>query len=155
MAIVRRTTRMPVFTSPWRELDDLFTNRLNRLVDEGWSGISQAPAGDWVPAVNVDETKDELLLTAELPGMSEENVEIELENNILTIKGEKMEETREDEARSHLYERRYGSFFRSFTLPRTVHAEGIEATFRNGVLRVHMPKVPEAKGRKISVKTES
>ena len=117
MAIVRHTARMPVFTSPWRELDDLFTNRLSRLVDEGWSGITQSPAGDWIPAVNVDETKDELVLTAELPGLSEEDVEIELENNILTIKGEKMEENREDEARSHLYERRYGSFLRSFTLP--------------------------------------
>jgi HSP20 family protein len=155
MAIVRHTTRMPVFTSPWRELDDLFTNRLSRLVDEGWSGITQPPAGDWIPAVNVDETKDELVLTAELPGLSEEDVEIELENNILTIKGEKMEETREDEARVHLFERRYGSFLRSFTLPRTVNAEGIEARFRDGVLVINMPKVAEAKGRKIAVKRET
>ena len=145
MAIVRRTTRMPVFTSPWRELDDLFTNRLNRLVDEGWSGISQAPAGDWVPAVNVDETKDELLLTAELPGMSEENVEIELENNILTIKGEKMEETREDEARSHLYERRYGSFSRAFTLPDSVDEEKVNAKFEKGVLKIVLPKTKTVK----------
>lgn len=155
MAIVRHTNRMPMFTTPWRELDDLLTNRLGRLADEGWSGINQSPTGDWVPSVNVDESKDELVLTAELPGMTEADVEIELENNILTIKGEKLQETRKDESRVHLFERRYGAFLRSFTLPRTVNAEGIEATFRNGVLTVHMPKVAGAKGRKISVKSES
>ena len=154
MAIVRSSGRVPVFTTPWRELDDLLTNRLSRLADEGWAGMGQTPGGDWVPSVNVDESKDELVLSAELPGMTEADVEIELENNILTIKGEKLQETREDESRVHLFERRYGAFLRSFTLPRTVNADAIEATFRNGVLTVHMPKVAEAKGRKISVKTE-
>lgn len=153
MAITRYSARMPVFTSSWRELDDLLSNRLGRMMEEGWTN---APTGDWIPAVNVEESKDELVLTAELPGLGPDDVDIELENNILTIKGEKLEETREEkeDTRCHVYERRYGSFLRSFTLPRTVQGDQIDATFRNGILTVHMPKVPEAKGRKISVKSE-
>jgi HSP20 family protein len=154
MAITRYRMRAPIFTSPWREVDDLLTNRLGRMVEEGWTGFASTPSGDWIPAMDVNETKDELILTAELPGLNQENVEIELENNILTISGHKEEEIREETERSHLYERRYGSFQRSFTLPRTVKGDSIEATFKNGVLTVHMPKVPEAKGRKILVKAE-
>ncbi len=153
MTKTRYAVRTPAFTSPWRELDDMFSNRLGRILDDAWSNTT---AGDWIPAVNVQETGTELTLTAELPGMSEEDVELELENNVLTIRGEKVAETtdEDEEARSHVFERRYGSFTRSFSLPRTVQSDGIEATFRNGVLTVHMPKVPEAKGRKIAVKTE-
>ena len=122
MAIIRHTTRMPVFTAPWRELDDLLTSRLGRFTDDSWTGISQAPGGDWAPAVNVDESKDELVLTAELPGLTEENVEIELEDNILTIRGEKLEESREDDSRVHLFERRYGAFLRSTDRPAPARA---------------------------------
>ena len=103
--------------------------------------------------MNVEESKDELILTAELPGMSENDISIEMENNVLTISGEKLEQRTEgdEERRYHLWERRYGTFQRSFTLPRTVKADEIRATYDNGVLRVHLPKVAEAKGRKIAV----
>jgi HSP20 family protein len=107
----------------------------------------------WAPHVDVIETDEELTLTAELPGLSENDVMINLENSVLSISGEKTAIRNEDETeqRSHVWERRYGSFNRSFTLPRTVSTEDIRALFENGVLTIHMPKVPEAKGRTIEI----
>ena len=154
MAITRYTVRNPV-PSPWRELEEV-TNRLARFFDE--SPLSTGTnGGTWIPAVNVAETNEELILTAELPGMKEDQISLELENNVLTISGEKAEERTEgeEERRYHLWERRYGSFQRSFTLPRTVKADEIRAVFENGVLEVHLPKVPEAKGRKIAIEAPS
>lgn len=143
MAIARYSSR-----NPWRELDHL-TNRLGRMFDSDLPTPSSG--GDWLPAVDVEETPDELLLTAELPGLNRDNVEIELENNILTVRGERSETRTGEERRYHLWERRYGSFQRSFTLPRTVSAENISAEFEDGLLRVHMPKAAEAKGRRIEI----
>jgi len=150
MAITRYALRNPSL-SPWRDLEEV-SNRLARFFEDtplatGTNG------GTWMPSVNVEETKDELVLTAELPGLTEENVSIELENNVLSISGEKTEERTEgdEERRYHLWERRYGSFQRSFTLPRTVKAEDIRARFDKGVLRITLPKLPEAKGRKIQI----
>jgi HSP20 family protein len=87
--------------------------------------------------------------------MSIEDVEIEIENNVLSLRGEK-KETREekDDRRYHLWERCYGSFERSFTLPRTVKTDEISAQFKDGILHIQMPKAPEAKSRKISIKSE-
>jgi HSP20 family protein len=138
------------YRNPWRELDTL-TNRLGEMFGD----TPNAPDGTWVPAVNVEETANELRLTAELPGLNSDDIELELENNVLTLRGEK-DDTREtgDEARRyHVWERRYGSFQRSFTLPRTVKAEEIEAEFVDGVLHVRLPKVPEAKSRRIAVRS--
>ena len=143
MAIMRYTNR-----NPWRELDQL-TNRLGRMFDSDWP--TPATGGEWVPAVDVEETADELVLTAELPGLTRDDVELELENNILTIRGERTEQRSSEERRYHVWERRFGSFQRSFTLPRTVSAEGILAEFEGGLLRVHLPKAPEAKGRRIEI----
>lgn len=151
MAITRYTgRRLSPFFSPWNELESL-SGRLNRLFDEGLSEGSDGST--WAPAVNVEESGDELLLTAELPGMNRNDIEIELENNVLTIRGEKREEREEgsEERRYHVWERRYGAFQRSFTLPRTVQADDITAEFADGVLHVRMPKSEEAKGRKIQI----
>lgn len=142
--------RRPAYPT-WTEFDDM-TNRLSRLFDDSF--FASAPrASRWMPPVAVSETKDELLLTAELPGMNEDDIGIELENNVLTISGEKTEIREEDdeERKYHVYERSFGSFSRSFTLPRTVDGANIVATFENGVLTVKLPKMPEAKGRKISI----
>ena len=148
MAITHYTLRRPT-VSAWRDLENV-SNRLARVFDDVSTGNGRS---GWNPSMNVEETKDELLLTAELPGLAEENISIELEDNVLSISGEKTEERTEgdEERRYHLWERRYGSFKRTFTLPRTVSGEGIRADFENGVLRVHMPKAPEAKGRKIEI----
>jgi len=150
MAITRYTWRNPGL-SPWRDLEEV-SSRLARLFDE--SPLSTGTnGGTWIPAVNVEETKDELILLAELPGMTEDNINIEMENSVLTISGEKSEERTEgdEERRYHLWERRYGQFQRSFTLPRTVKGDDIHASFDKGVLRIRMPKVAEAKTRKIAI----
>jgi HSP20 family protein len=150
MAITRYTLRNPSL-SPWRELEEV-SNRLARMFDDS-PVATGSNGGNWIPRVNVEETKDELVLSAELPGMKEEDVSIELENNVLTISGEKSEERTEgdEERRYHVWERRYGAFQRSFTLPRTVRAETIRASFDGGILTIHMPKSEEAKTRKIAI----
>lgn len=153
MAVTRYTRRSP-FLSPWQELEDM-TDRLNRMFAPATSGEA-SPRQFWSPSVNVEESKDELLLTAELPGMSIDDVSIEVENNVLTLSGEKREEREEEEGHKyHLWERCYGSFERQFTLPRTVKTEEISAQFKDGILHVQMPKAPEAKSRKIAIKAES
>ncbi len=154
MSITRYSVRNPSF-SPLRDLEEV-SNRLARMFDEG--GVSGGDrTGSWFPPVNVEETADGLRLTAELPGISREDVSIDLENNVLSISGSKQEERTEgdEERRYHVWERRYGSFQRGFTLPRTVQADGIRATFENGVLEINLPKAAEAKGRKISIEDRS
>ena len=148
MALVRYTPRS-TFAS-WPELD-LFSNRLSRVFGNAWDEPDLA--GNWIPAVNVEESADELLLTAELPGMPEEDVNVNIENNILTIRGEKREahEETDDGGRYHVSERRYGSFHRRFTLPWSVDAEAIRADFEDGLLTVRLPKAPEAKSRAIEI----
>jgi HSP20 family protein len=154
MAIIRYRPR-PFFTStlhPFRELDEL-TNRLRGMFEDE---TTSSRWDEFTPAVNVEETPEKLILTAELPGLTESDVEIELENNVLSISGQKVQEREEKEGhRFHLWERRTGSFQRSFTLPGTVRPEEISAEFRNGILEIHMPKMEEAKGRKIEIKTNA
>ncbi|MEX2532043.1 MAG: Hsp20/alpha crystallin family protein [Gemmatimonadota bacterium] len=151
MAIMRRSRAWP---GGWQELEEM-TNRLNRVFDD-LPAVDGGERSTWLPPVNIEETKEELVLTVELPGMGQEDVEIGLENNLLTIRGEKQHEREEgEERRYHLWERRWGSFQRSFTLPRTVSGDDIEATFEDGVLSIHMPKAPEAKGRKIEIRSSS
>lgn len=149
MAIIKYPFRTPAY-APWRELDEM-SNRLARLFDE--MTFRRGNGGMWTPPVTVAETSDELIFTAELPGLSEENVTIELENDVLTISGEKTEERTEgeEERNYHLWERVYGSFRRSFTLPRAVAADQATARFDKGVLEIRLPKAPEAKGRKIQI----
>jgi HSP20 family protein len=101
--------------------------------------------------VDVFENKDNLVLEAELPGMKREDFELSFENNVLTLKGERKFEKKEEGGNYHRIERGYGSFARSFTLPQTVTAEGANAEFENGVLRVSLPKREETKARKIEV----
>jgi len=149
MAIVKYPFRNAAY-SPWRELDEV-SNRLARLFDD--SSLRRNEGTLWSPPVSVSETADELIFTAELPGLTEDQVSIDLENDVLTISGEKVEERTEgEEERSyHLWERSYGSFRRSFSLPRAVTGEGAKAHFDKGVLEIRLPKAPEAKGRKIEI----
>ena len=135
--------------APWGAFDPIAWP-FGRLVGE--SGLFDSIACR-VPAANVEETADELILTADLPGYSQEAIQIALENGVLTIRGERGE--RAGERCYHLHERRTGSFERSFTVPRTVSAEAVSATFENGVLRVQMPKAAESKGRRIEIRRPS
>jgi HSP20 family protein len=141
MAITR------TYAYPWRELDQM-TNRLSRMFDGNGTAMAN---GAWTPAVSVEETENELLLTAELPGVMLESVDIQLENSVLTIRGTKEQEQEDQSRRFHVWERSWGSFERSFTLPRTVKGEDITAHFENGLLRVRMPKAPEARSRRIEI----
>ena len=136
----------------WDPFDELTTlrNRMDRL----WTRMSteQEPAlATWAPTSDIMETKDEILIKAELPGIDEKEVDVEIENGMLTIKGERKAEQETEEKGYRRIERSYGSFMRTFTLPPNVDAEKIGATFNNGVLEVHLPKKEESKPRAIKV----
>lgn len=151
MAITKYQLRRPTYSN-WGDLEDM-SNRLSRFFDDSLLNFQNREGNRWFPPVTVSETADELQLTAELPGMTEEDISIDLENNVLSISGQKNEvrDEGDEERRYHVYERHFGTFNRSFTLPRTVDPSGITATFENGILMVRMPKVAEAKGRKIEI----
>lgn len=106
--------------------------------------------GTWVPPVDVAETQEKILVRAELPGMKQEDINIEFENGMLTLRGERKLEKQEG-VTWHRVERTYGAFSRSFTLPRTVDPEKIAATYREGVLEIEVPKREEAKPKQIKI----
>jgi len=105
----------------------------------------------WVPAVNILEKEGNLILQAELPGFDEKSIELKLEGNVLTLKGERKLENESDRANYHRVESFHGTFTRSFTLPETVEADKIKADFKNGILTVVIPQKPEVQPRQIPV----
>lgn len=125
---------------------------MNRFFDDFFGEQRRGLAeGAWLPAVDVSETDSELMVRAELPGMSHEDIEINVQDNILTLKGEKKQEKKEEKENFHRLERSYGSFSRSFSLPAGVKPDDIKATFKDGVLQVTLPKAEEAKPKKIAI----
>ncbi len=131
--------------------------RLTSLMDEAFGYPATQTNGDtvgsaWTPNVDVREDKNHLTITMDVPGVRPEDVKISLENQVLTISGEKQTVTQEKDERWHRWERSYGRFERTFTLPSTVDAERIEATTENGVLTIRLPKVERARPREIQVK---
>src|SRR2546430_15590159 len=125
------------------EVNRLFTGNVGRSFDD--EGIAR---GSWSPSVDIYENKEQIVLEAELPGMSREDFDLSVENNILTLRGERHFEKSDETDNYHRVERSYGSFTRSFTLPNTVSGEGAVADYRNGVLRVTLPKREETKARR-------
>ena len=107
-------------------------------------------SGTWVPPVDVAETQEKILVRAEVPGLKQEDIQIEFENGLLTIRGERKLEKQEG-LTWHRVERTYGAFSRSFTLPRTVDPEKIAATYREGILEIEVPKREEAKPKQIKI----
>jgi HSP20 family protein len=137
---------------PFRELSSI-QNELNRLFGRTFgSETEEVRSAAWVPAVDVAETEERFVITAELPGVKPDDVDISVEDSILTVQGERRfyEETKQEDY--HRIERRFGSFARSVTLPSTADPEGIQAFFDAGVLRIEVPKKEEAKPRKIQIK---
>lgn len=132
--------------------------RLNQVLDAaftGWPFTGDAGAmitSAWVPPTDVFEDAEGLKIVAELPGLAPSEVKLTVENHTLTIRGEKKQVAEELSARVHRYERSYGSFERSFTLPSTVDVDRVEAKFEHGVLRISLPKAERAKPRAIEVK---
>jgi len=130
------------------EVNRLFTGNMARSFDE--EGIAR---GSWSPSVDIFENKEHIVLEAELPGMKREDFDLSVENNVITLRGERHFEKKDETDNYHRVERAYGSFTRSFTLPNTVTAEGATAEYTNGVLRVTLPKREETKARRIEIKT--
>jgi HSP20 family protein len=132
--------------------------RLNSVLDEAFSSWpfqqeSGSITSSWYPACDVFEDKDAVKIVAELPGVKPEQVKLSLENNVLTIRGEKTQEAEERTERVHRYERSYGTFERAFVLPSTVDGDKISAQYQNGVLTILVPKVERARPREIPVQT--
>lgn len=121
-----------------------------RFAEPTWNGEAQAAA--WTPSCDVLEDQDELKIVLEMPGVRPEALKINLENLVLTVRGEKKAAAEQSGERWHRYERTYGSFERSFTLPVTVDPERIQATVEHGVLTVTLPKAAAAKSREIPVR---
>jgi HSP20 family protein len=114
--------------------------------DEGWLG------GALAPTIDVSETDNEVDVKMDLPGMKAEEIDIQVHNNVLTIKGERNEDKEEKDRTFHRIERRSGSFARSIALPSVVDENKVDANYKDGVLKIRMPKTKEAKARKIAVK---
>jgi HSP20 family protein len=145
MAIVR--------FEPFRDLQGL-QERMNRMFDESYRRGGEedyALGGTWAPAVDIYEQDGTLVLKAELPGVDPKEVQLNVENNVLTIRGERKLENEVKKENYHRVERAYGSFTRSFHLPNTVDTNNIKAEFKDGVLKVSLPKREEAKQKQISI----
>ena len=134
--------------NPLRELAAMEVDRLNSMFSELYGGFDRA----WVPAVDVYENNDhEFVLKAELPEMKREDIAITYDNGVLTLKGERKAESEISRENYHRVERQHGSFTRSFTLPVTVDAARIEASYKDGVLTIRVPQREEAKPKQIEV----
>ncbi len=145
-----RTTRFaaPVFGLR-REIDKLFEDAF------GNAGAPALDSSAWLPAVDVKETADALLFDLEMPGVTEDKIEITCESGVLAVTGEKSSVKKEgEEGKWHIVERAFGSFRRSFQLPTNVQEDKISATLTNGVLHVRVPKMEQPKPRKIEVRGE-
>lgn len=136
---------LPTVTSLRREMD--------RVFDRLWEGDAFGQMGEWNPSTDLSETKDALVAKIEVPGIEPKDIHVNLENGVLTIKGEKRQETEKKDEHFYRMERSYGSFVRSIRLPVMVDAAQVSATFKNGLLTITMPKSAEARGTEIPVKS--
>ena len=142
--------------TPFKEFERMRRD-MDRLWDsflEGAPGRRGEERGEWLPSLDVSETKNELVVKAEVPGMDAKDIDISLSDGTLTIKGEKKQEKEEKEADYQLVERSYGSFIRSIRLPKEVQADKINASYKDGILKIALPKSEEAKKKEIKIKVE-
>jgi HSP20 family protein len=139
----------------WDPFRDVLTlqNRLNSLFQDyrGQNEGDLVSTAAFVPPVDIYEDEHKIVLKLEVPGLKQEDLDLQLENNTLTVRGERKFEKEEKEENFHRIERRYGSFFRSFTVPTTVNPEGVKASYDAGVLHVELEKKAEAKPKQIKV----
>jgi len=143
--------------NPMREMMSL-RNEMNRLFDRAFEDgpLTQwQPSTSWGLAVDVVENDDAFIVTASVPGMNPDDLDITISDNVLTIKGESTVDETVEEEKYHIRERRYGSFGRSISLPVTVNADGVDADYENGVLTLTIPKAEEVKPRRIAIKAHS
>ena len=137
---------------PFREMEEILNRyrhpATRELVSKEYEGIL---SGTWIPAVDICETKDAYIIKGELPGVDKEDVDISVDDNLLSIKGEKKYEKSVDEDQTHRNECVYGLFERSFSLPKQVDINNVKAVFKNGVLKLTVPKAEETKPKQIRV----
>jgi HSP20 family protein len=141
---------------PFREFSTL-QDRMNRLFRESYSGSQDESltTSTFAPAVDVYEDEHQVTLKIEVPGIDEKDIDVQVENNTLTVHGERKIEKEEKEENYRRVERQYGSFTRTFTLPQTVDTEKVSATYDKGVLKIALPKKAEAKPKQIKVNVAS
>lgn len=153
MPLIKRKPRTEVdpFFRGYRDLQDEI-NRMFNYALGGWpSDRDDMFDGGWIPAVNVLEKKNDIVVTADLPGMTENDIEVTVLGDTLSIKGEKKREEKKEDGDYHMYERTYGAFHRRIPLPNSVESDKAKASFRNGVLEVRIPKKEEAKPKQLKV----
>ena len=148
MAIVR--------WDPFRDLN-MLQDRMNRLFDDAgrpWRTDEPAATTSWSPSVDIFETEGEIVVKAELPGIDRKDIQLNLENNVLSLRGERkfQKETKDDNY--HRIERSYGVFSRAFSIPATVDEERIRADYKDGVLKIVLPKKDQAKPKQIKIASE-
>jgi HSP20 family protein len=139
--------------TPWTGVST-FRTELDRLFDRFWEMPDLPALGEWKPALDITENKDSVVVKAEVPGIDPKEIQVLLQDDVLTIKGEKKQEKEEKGEHTYRIERTYGAFARSIRLPVTVDAGKVNAAFKNGVLTITLPKAPGAKGTTIPVKAE-
>jgi HSP20 family protein len=150
--------RAPALWDPIRELEEM-QKRLSSLLGRRWpllrdSGEEEFTVTEWSPPVDIAEDDKEYTVKAELPGLNKENIKVSVEGGVLSIAGERNVEKEEKNKKYHRIERSYGSFTRSFTLPDDASGEKVSAEFKDGVLKVHLPKEEKAKSKSVEVKID-
>ena len=130
-------------------------NEMDRLFDRIWEGdLPERRLGEWTPVLDFSETKEFFFVKMEVPGMDPKEIQLSLEDHLLTLKGEKKQEKEEKDEHYYRSERSYGAFVRTVRLPATVDGSKVQATFKNGLLKVTLPKAATAKGTTIPIKAE-
>lgn len=146
-----RRTSLRVKDPFFSEFDRFFNDEILRPSSLFGRWMGEDLRDVWVPPVDVQETDESFVFTAELPGLSKDDVEITLEDNLLTLTGERKLEEKEEGKSYHRVERTYGSFSRSFSLPAQVESDNVAAKFESGLLRIEIPKAEQVKPRKIDI----
>ena len=151
MALLERSKRRSSL-SPFTGLLDI-QDEMNKLINNFFGSTDVAEGIDFAPGIDVSETKNEVRVKVDLPGLTEKDVEVNLSGDILTVKGERKEETEEKDENYYRKERVYGTFIRQVQIPKKIKADQVKAKFKNGVLHITLPKAEEAieKGIKIEV----
>ncbi len=138
---------------PWREIEDMF-DRYTKAVGVPRGGQEALASSDWSPRVDISETETAFLINADIPGVEKDQVKVSVENGVLTIQGERKSEKEEKGKKFHRVERFMGTFVRRFTVPDNVDPDGIKATFKDGMLQLHLPKSEKARPKAIDIHVE-
>ena len=139
---------------PFRDLG-ILQERMNRVFEDaavrGWKNDEPSATTSWSPAVDIYETDSEIMVQAELPGIDRKDIALQLENNVLTLKGDRRFEKETNHENYHRIERSYGGFSRAFTIPTIVDEDKIRADYRDGILKIALPKKEQVKAKQIKI----